>query len=123
MRIRAASTMLVVEDLQLSKQFYVEVLGLELQAEYDNRMYFNIGGHPVVMFQGDGKAIASKHAYDANSTLVFTVDNLDESIAHLRNNGVVFVHEAPFNQVWGRYAAFKDPSGIVHEVYEASRAR
>jgi hypothetical protein len=29
------------------------------------------------------------------------------------------VHQTPNENQWGRYAAFKDPSGIVHEIFES----
>jgi hypothetical protein len=36
----------------------------------------------------------------------------------MKSQGVEFIHETPNAQPWGRYNAFKDPSGIVHEVFE-----
>jgi len=50
--------------------------------------------------------------------LVLTVSNLDEKINELKSKGVVFVHKSPNENRWGRYAAFKDPSGIVNELME-----
>ena len=70
------------------------------------------------MFQSGMESIEYEHGYNANSTLVFTVQNLDEKIRNLKSKGVVFVHESPNQNRWGRYSAFKDPSGIVHEVME-----
>ena len=113
-----AMTMLVVTDLEISKQFYVNVMGLKIRAERPNQIHFMLGDHEIVMFQGDGPAIKSKHAYDANSTLLFTTTQLDEKISQLKAHGVEFVHQTPYQQAWGRYAAFKDPSGIVHELFE-----
>jgi glyoxylase I family protein len=110
--------MLVVADLAISKQFYVEVLGLKIQSEYPDRVYFTLGAHPIAMFQGEGPAKPVKHAEDANSTLVFSTKNLDEKIAQMKSQGVEFLDETPNSQPWGRYLAFKDPSGIVHEVFE-----
>ena len=68
------------------------------------------------MFQGSKEMIEYQHGYNANSSLVFSVENLDEKIAKLKSEGVIFVHHTPNQNRWGRYAAFKDPSGIVHEL-------
>ena len=114
------STMLIVLDLEDSKQFYLNILGLKIKSEHSDRIYFSVGNHEIVMFQGEGPAINSKHASDANSTLIFSTNNLDEMITKFKSNGVEFVHETPISKGWGRYAAFKDPSGIVHEIFEPS---
>ena len=114
------STMLVVLDLEESRQFYINILGLKIKSEHSNRICFSVGNHEIVMFQGEGRAIKSKHASDANSTLIFYTNNLDKKITKFKSNGVEFVHETPINKDWGRYAAFKDPSGIVHEIFEPS---
>jgi len=112
------STLLVVQNLHLSIDFYVNLLGLDLVEEHSNCVKLTAGYHEVIMFEGTMASIEYKHGYNANSTLVFTVKNLDEKINQLKSKGVVFVHESPNQNRWGRYAAFKDPSGIVHEVFE-----
>ena len=114
------STLLVVHNLNISKEFYVNVLGLELMEEHNDCLKFNIGHHIVFMFQSGMESIEYEHGYNANSTLVFTVQNLDNKIKELKSKGVVFVHESPNENRWGRYAAFKDPSGIVNELMEFS---
>lgn len=120
--ITKASTMLIVENLAAAKQFYVDVLGLQISKEHPNRVYFLVGDHEVVMFQGDGPAIDYKHAYDASSTLIFTVDDLDKKMAELTSHGVRIVHDEVISQPWGRYCAFADPSGIVHEIFEPAES-
>jgi len=112
------TTLLVVENRQISKAFYMDVLGLKLIEEHDDCLKFKAGNHNVIMFHGSSQSIDYDHGYNANSTLVFTVDKLDEKIDELKSQGVVFVHESPNENRWGRYAAFKDPSGIIHELME-----
>jgi predicted enzyme related to lactoylglutathione lyase len=112
------STLLVVYDLQISKEFYINLLGLELIEEQKDCLKLRAGSHHIFMFQGDNKAVPYEHGYSANSTLVFTVENLDEKTQQLKSHGVPFVHEQPNQNKWGRYAGFKDPSGIVHELME-----
>ena len=112
------ATLLVVHDLEVSKHFYINILGLELTEKHNDCLKLMIGGHKVLMFQGTKESIKYDHGYNANSTLVFTVQNLDEKIIELKSKGIVFVHTTPNQNIWGRYAAFKDPSGIIHEIME-----
>ena len=116
--MESPSTLLVVQNLHISKEFYVDVLGLDLIEEYDDCVKLKVGPHKVFMFQGTTGSIEYEHGYNAGSTLVFAVHNLDEKIIELKSKGVAFIHESPNKNRWGRYAAFADPSGIVHEVME-----
>ncbi|KGJ90766.1 VOC family protein [Colwellia psychrerythraea] len=112
------STLLVVQDLLISKKFYIDVLGLILVEEYEDSLKLKNGSHNVFMFGGAMEAANYKHGFNSNSSLVLTVRNLDEKIEELKSKGVVFVHKSPHENRWGRYAAFKDPSGIVNELME-----
>jgi len=112
------STLLVVHDLLLSKDFYIDTLGLTLVEEHADCIKLKAGEHEVIMFQGTMEATHYEHGYNSNSSLVLTVSNLDEKISELKSKGVVFIHKSPNENRWGRYAAFKDPSGIVNELME-----
>jgi len=112
------STLLVVHDLVASRDFYVNILGLNLVEEHKDSLKLKIGSHNVFMFQGTMEATHYEHGYNSNSSLVLTVSHLDEKIDELKSKGVVFVHTSPNENRWGRYAAFKDPSGIVNELME-----
>lgn len=111
-------TLLVVENLQTSKLFYLDVLGMTLREDNHNCIKLSIGQHQVLMFEGSEPSVDYRHGYNANSTLVFAVENLADKIEELKTKGVVFVHKSPNENKWGRYAAFKDPSGIIHELME-----
>lgn len=114
------STLLVVQKLKESLEFYTELLGLELVEEHIDCIKLKAGSHNVLMFQGSMGAANYEHGYNSNSSLVFTVHSLDEKIKELKSKGVVFIHSSPNENRWGRYAAFQDPSGIVHELMEFS---
>jgi predicted enzyme related to lactoylglutathione lyase len=114
------STLLVVHNLLVSKKFYVDILGLKLVEEYEDCVKLQIGSHHVFMFQGTMEASNYSHGYNANSTLLLMVTNLDDRIKELKSKGVVFIHKTPNENRWGRYSAFKDPSGIVNELMELS---
>ena len=113
-------SLLIVDDLHLSKDFYINVLGAKLVETLPNCLKLMVDSHAILMFQGTKTSIEYKHGYNANSTLVFTVDDLDEAINQLKSKNVEFIHSSPNQNHWGRYAAFKDPSGIVHELMELS---
>ncbi len=112
------SSLLVVQNLEESFEFYTKTLGLELVEKHSDCMKLNAGNHEIIMFEGALESIEYSHGYNANSTLLFTVSDLDREICKLKSEGVTFVHETPNKNRWGRYAAFKDPSGIIHELFE-----
>jgi len=116
--MESPSTLLVVRNLSISREFYINILGLDLLEEYEDSLKFQSGTHNVFMFQGTMRATNYEHGYNANSALVFTVSDLDGKIKELKSKGVLFVHDTPNINRWGRYAAFEDPSGIVHELME-----
>ena len=116
--MQSPATLLVVDNLEISKEFYVSILGLEIVEELTDCIKLSIGHHNVYMFQVTMTSVDYQHGYHANSTLLFTVKNLSDEIKRLKSQGVVFVHQSPNQNIWGRYAAFKDPSGIVHELME-----
>lgn len=116
--MESPSILLVVSNLSISREFYVNVLGFSILEEYEDSLKLKSGSQNVFMFQGTMEATNYEHGYNASSILVFTVSSLDEKIKELKSKGVVFVSEYPNENRWGRYAAFKDPSGIVHELME-----
>ena len=112
------STLLVVHNLETSKQFYINILGLQFIEEHQGGVKLTLGSHVVLMFEGTKNTVDYQHGYHANATLIFTVTDLDEKIAELKQKGVQFVHASPHHNKWGRYIAFSDPSGIVHELMQ-----
>ena len=54
----------------------------------------------------------------ARSVFVFEVASINEALTDLRAKGVRFLHAEPAVNKLGRYAAFCDPFGNVHEIYE-----
>ncbi|WP_448564904.1 VOC family protein [Thalassotalea ganghwensis] len=112
------STLLVVNDLTESKRFYTQVLGFKVEEAYPERVRLSYGGHHVFMFQGTAGAVDYDHGVNANETLILPVSDLDAKIRQLKALGVCFIHQVPSENPWGRYAAFKDPSGIVLEIMQ-----
>ena len=113
------STLLIVKDLEQAKQFYVEVMGLSIIKESDERLDLGADGHEIHIFEGDDNAKPYSHSTDASSTLVFWVKDLAAKKAELESFGYKFIHSNKND--YSRYAAFRGPSGIVHEISEAAK--
>lgn len=110
----------IVKNLTESVMFYRDILQLELLEQYEDCIRLRSGEHDVIMFEGTKGKIDYQHGYNVSSTLVFCVENLNQRIGELKSQGVEFIHASPNQNRWGRYSAFTDPSGIVHELFEAN---
>jgi len=115
----SAMTLFVVKDLQKTKDFYLNVLEMTLIEETQNGIKLALGAHHILVFEGEGMAVGYQHGVQANSNLVIEVANLDAKLAQLKRLNIPILHDEPGENKWGRYSAFKDPSGIVHEFFQA----
>ncbi len=111
-----ALTMLVSKDLERSRDFYRDVLGLTVGED-----------HPPhwVDFQLGGGVLLGIHPENAASNLTvvpgsisngFTVDDVDGFIAHIKTRGVSVISE-PRDESFGRLAIIADPDGYAVQVY------
>jgi lactoylglutathione lyase len=113
---------LFVADLQRSRVFYHEVLGLGVEFEDDNSIGFKIEGLAFIVLQVDrareqlqGEPTATPRAGATAFLTHFTYD-ADALHANLAERGIHFFQE-PTDQPWGmRTAYFKDPDGHVWEI-------
>ena len=113
---------LFVADLQRSKVFYHEVLGLDVEFEDDESVGFKIKGLAFIVLQVDrarvqlqGEPTATPGS-GATAFLTSFTDDVDALHANLVERGVQFF-QGPANQPWGvRTAYFKDPDGHVWEI-------
>jgi len=113
---------LFVEDLQRSKVFYHEVLGLSVEFEDDVSVGFKIEGLAFHVLQVDrarvqlqGEPSATPGAGATAFLTHFTYD-VDALHADLVKQGIRFF-QRPTDQPWGmRTAYFKDPDGHVWEI-------
>ena len=110
--------MIFVPDLAAAKQFYCDVLGFHLKAEHADRIEFEHPGCRFVAFKCRSNAKMDSYSDVARSVFVFEVSSIDESMRDMRSKGVKFLHAQPSDNDFSRYAAFTDPFGNVHEIYE-----
>jgi catechol 2,3-dioxygenase-like lactoylglutathione lyase family enzyme len=113
---------LFTEDLNASKQFYLNVFGLPLEFEDDNSAVFKVGDTliNVLKISAAGELVepAKVASHDAGSRYVFTiqVDDVDAICADLVSRGVKLIN-GPMDRPWGiRTASFSDPGGHIWEI-------
>lgn len=110
--------MVFVPDLAEAKRFYCEVLGFGLAEETATRLTFDHPGCAFVAYLCDTGTEVRNYSREARSVFVFEVASIDRSLSALRERGVTVLHDVPSENDQGRYAAFVDPFGNVHEVWE-----
>lgn len=111
--------MIFVPDLEEAKQFYCGILGFPLKADNRNHLAFAHAGCDFIAFKCERSVTVENYSQVARSVFVFEVASIDQALADLRAKGVSFLHEEPAENEFSRYAAFTDPFGIVHEIYES----
>lgn len=117
--MKYTATLLAVTDMERSKRFYEQALGLRVTADFGANV--TLGGiltlQTVESWQGfiRGRDIAFRNNA---GELYFETDDLDGFLARLRPFDVEFVHP-PLTHRWGQRAVrFYDPDGHMIEVGE-----
>jgi catechol 2,3-dioxygenase-like lactoylglutathione lyase family enzyme len=117
-----AAITLFVEDLEVTKRFYLDVFALPLVFEDATSAVFKIGETLINLLKSteareliEPGRIASQ---DAGNRFVFTlqVDDVDAKYAELASHGVELLN-GPIDRPWGpRTASFRDPGGHIWEI-------
>ena len=113
---------LFVEDLEVAKRFYREVLAVPLTFEDDDSAVFDFGNTIINLL----KASAARELIEpakvagrdggSRSQLTLEVDDVDAMCAELATRGVELLN-GPMDRPWGpRTASFSDPSGHIWEI-------
>jgi len=120
--MKLGKIMIFVPDLKEAKHFYCDILGFPLKAENDNRLTFVNAGCDFIAFKCSRSATVEDYSQVARSVFVFEVTSIDRTFDELRAKGVSFLHQELAENDFSRYAAFTDPFGNVHEIYEPKNA-
>ncbi len=124
--IKYMTTLLVVEDIQRSRNFYEGLLGMKLQHDLGVNVSFE-GGLAIHLkdhFQGlMGGPERFPIVFGAHyGELYFETDEIEAFFQRLKQEDVAFVHEI-VEQPWGqRVVRFYDPDRHVIEIGEQMEA-
>jgi lactoylglutathione lyase len=109
MSVSMKNIVLFVTDLQKSKAFYVDLLGLPLAGESQMMMEFFPGSGTTLgialALQDDAKALVGRY-----TGITLNVQGIDKTCERLGKAGVTFIEpleESP----WGKMAVVADPDG------------
>jgi len=94
-------------NLEESKKFYTNILGLKVKFDFSDRglLAFNVGEEePAIILKDQSKFP------DAKPSIVFTVENVEETAKELENKGVKLTKQ-PYKIMTGWVAEFADPAG------------
>ena len=113
---------LFVEDLGVTRQFYLDVFGLPIHYENDDSAVFKFGETVINLLRVTNAdeliSPAVVAAPAAGSRMVFTigVDDVDAMVDKLAAQGVELLN-GPMDRPWGiRTASFRDPAGYIWEI-------
>lgn len=120
MRLRVGRILVFVTDLDEAVRFYGDILDLEVLEVTRRRATFAGEEFLLDAFICAEPGDPESHASRAGSAIAFEVESIDSRITELRDRGVEFLHDQVMVNDLGRYIAFKDPFGAVHELFEPS---
>jgi catechol 2,3-dioxygenase len=111
--IRLSHIVLAVTDLAASRKFYVDILGLQVSDETENRIYLRAmeerGHHCIVLEKGD-VAVAGELGFKVQDD-----EHLDRAKSFFEGQGLATSWvEAPYQ---GRTFRTRDPQGVPLEFY------
>jgi catechol 2,3-dioxygenase-like lactoylglutathione lyase family enzyme len=116
--MKLGKMMIFVSDLAEAKRFYCEVLGFPLKFESADRLEFLHEGCDFVAFKCEKNVEIEDYSNVAQTVFVFEVEAIVPKMSELESKGVRFLHAKPAENDFSRYAAFCDPFGNIHEIFE-----
>ena len=122
MQIKHIDTILMVENIEVSKIFYREVMGLKILHDWHNMVVFT---ERFAIHQADAlqpvevtsQFIRRGKQGCGNVVLYFQTDDLEGCLTSLKAAGVPVLHEI-INLPWERVFRFLDPDQHVIEMGE-----
>ena len=117
---------IICSDYQISKHFYIDVLGFsvinetfrESRNSYKLDLKLSNGDYiELFSFPNPPQRVSQPEACGLRH-LAFEVDDIDESVAYLQSKDVK-VEDIRTDQITGkRFTFFQDPNGLPLEIYE-----
>ncbi len=116
--MKLGKIMIFVSDLEEAEGFYQDILGFQVKTKTPSRLDFVHEGVDFIAFKCEKNAVINDYSNIARSVFVFEVESVEEVFEDLLTKGVNFLHNTPAENEFSRYAAFSDPFGNVHEIFE-----
>lgn len=127
MTLRTGLIQINVTDLGAARRFYGETLGIGLRERFGPEGPFELelgDGPPVLVYQVERRADVD-YGNQTGVTLVIQTDDVEGTAARWREGGVDLI-PIPWSEdesgiapcPYGRFIAFRDPFGNVHELLE-----
>ena len=117
--LKYTSTLIAVADMEISKQFYHDVLGLEIVADFGDNVTLD-GGIALQTMNTWKTFIRTDNVILPNNAgeLYFEEEDMDTFCDHLKKFDICYVHPL-FEHRWGqRVVRFYDPDKHIIEVGE-----
>lgn len=124
MEIKNGSTALFVRDIEISKKFYTQTLGLKIALDFGKNVIFETGftiweiseNHIIPQLLETGKWNSpSVHRFE----LYFETSQIQPVFENLKNKNVCFLHEI-HEEPWGQQTIrFFDPDQHLIEIGES----
>jgi len=119
MQLSIQSVLVFAPDLDVARHFYEELLGLSLDRLDEGFLLFHCIDSQLAVFLCETESTSRSYSREAGSSIAFAVPDLDAAVAELTAKGVRFLHSRPNEGPIGRYVAFANPFGTIHELVEA----
>jgi len=108
--------MLICADIERSRNFYRDVLGLKLKTDaVPDWVDFDLGNGALLGLHPKTELLAVR---PGSLQLGFGVENVDEFVADCAKNGVP-VFQYPSDESFGRFAMIGDPDGYAIQIITA----
>ena len=121
--MKYAGTLIAVKDMEISKRFYHDVLGLDVTADFGANVMLD-GGLFLQTLDSWKQFIRTDHVILRNNAgeLYFEEEDIDAFSEHLKSFEINYVHEL-LEHPWGqRVIRFHDPDGHIIEIGEMIKA-
>jgi catechol 2,3-dioxygenase-like lactoylglutathione lyase family enzyme len=103
--------------LEAMKQFYVDVLGFEVEWEPDaDNVYLSSGIDNLALHRAEGRPAGAPSALDHLGLIVRAADDVDRWAAFLESRGVVVEQKPRTHRDGARSCYFRDPDGNVVQI-------
>jgi catechol 2,3-dioxygenase-like lactoylglutathione lyase family enzyme len=118
-----------VRDVVKTAAFFADALGLATKVDLDGSppsAQVSLGEQYLYLFQTTSDTAPASRGFDLAANprgldhLSFTVDDIDQTYAELRERGVAFAGEPQTVEAWGlRLVGFRDPDGNCYYLVQS----